>query len=223
MYRVYILLVAILLVSCKNREEKIQDLVSQELKGMLYDFDSYEPIKTKVDTAFFSPCVDPGVVSRVDSIGKLLEELKDVKREYKYNYNHDAFYADTLYGCPISDYERQFKQESIDKRNATKRKIDNIQMQLRSCAHNLYVQISKDKLRKKEIIGWFVTQNYRCKTGGGLPSFGDDVFVVNPELTECVFHMSKSEYSMLRDFTERVSSVSEREFIKGVEDACLID
>lgn len=37
--------IGLMLVACESREEKIQNAVSQELKGVLYDFESYEPIK----------------------------------------------------------------------------------------------------------------------------------------------------------------------------------
>lgn len=48
---------AFLLISCESREDKIQKAVSQELKGVLYDFESYEPVKTQIDSAFFSPYI----------------------------------------------------------------------------------------------------------------------------------------------------------------------
>lgn len=72
-------------------------------------------------------------------------------------------------------------------------------------------------------FGWFVTQRYRCKTGGGYPSFGDDVFVFNKDITECIFYMSCEEYETLRNFVNQLLSISEDEFLKKIEDVNLLD
>lgn len=41
------------LCSCgQSKEERAQQMIAEYLKGELYNFDSYEPIQTKVDSAF---------------------------------------------------------------------------------------------------------------------------------------------------------------------------
>lgn len=78
-----ILFTIILLASCESREDKIQKTVSQELKGVLYDYESYEPIKTKIDSAFFSPYTDSEVESLMLSIVKFSNELEKAKSNYR--------------------------------------------------------------------------------------------------------------------------------------------
>ena len=48
------LFVFLLLCSCQSREEKVAELIKQEMFKTLYDFESYEPIETKIDSAFTS-------------------------------------------------------------------------------------------------------------------------------------------------------------------------
>ena len=38
-----------MLVGCQSREEKAAELIKQEMFKTLYDFESYEPIETKID------------------------------------------------------------------------------------------------------------------------------------------------------------------------------
>ena len=38
--------------SCKSNEDKANELVKNELSKTLYDFESYEPIETKVSEAY---------------------------------------------------------------------------------------------------------------------------------------------------------------------------
>ena len=63
MKKVLFLLVAIIaLVGCKSKEEKAAEMIKKELFKTLYDFDSYQPIETKVDSAFYSAYTDSMVL-----------------------------------------------------------------------------------------------------------------------------------------------------------------
>lgn len=209
----------ILLASCENRDDKIQNAVSQELKGVLYDFESYEPIKTKVDSAFSSPYIDPEVKSLMYSMVKPMQELEQAKEDY-----NDALSSVALWDMPYSsNYSRQQREEAIAKRDAAKLNIENIQAQLITVIKALYTCIKEDETNKDNFIGWFVTQRYRCKTVGGYPSFGDDVFVFNKDITECIFYMPCEEYETLSNFVNQLLSIPEDEFLKNFEDANLLD
>lgn len=154
------------MASCENRDEKIQNAVSQELKGVLYDFESYEPIKTKIDSAFSSPYIDPEVKALMYSMTKPMQELENAKREYK-----NALSSVALWDMPYSSsYSRQQRKDAIAKRDAAKLTIENNQAQLISVIKALYTRIKEDETSDDKFIGWFVTQRYRCKTGGGYPS-----------------------------------------------------
>jgi MFS superfamily sulfate permease-like transporter len=43
---------ALIFTSCQSKEEKAAELIKAELSKTLYDFDSYEPIKTTVTEAY---------------------------------------------------------------------------------------------------------------------------------------------------------------------------
>lgn len=210
---------AFLLISCESREDKIQKAVSQELKGVLYDFESYEPVKTQIDSAFFSPYIDPEIKSLMMAFAKPAQELEAAKRDY-----NNALSSIALWDMPYgSAYSRQQRKEAISERDAAKKKIENIQMQLKSTIKSLYAQVLKDKTKDNEFIGWFVTQRYKCKTGGGYPAFGDDVFVFNKDMTECTFHMEIEEYKGLCDFIDQLMAVPEDEFMKRIENMDLLE
>lgn len=47
-------LTAIFILSgCKSKEEKALEIIKNEMFKTLYDFESYQPIETKVDSAFY--------------------------------------------------------------------------------------------------------------------------------------------------------------------------
>ena len=206
-----------LLISCESREDKIQKAVSQELKGVVYDFERYEPVKTQIDSAFFSPYIDPEIKSLMMALAKPAKELETAKRDY-----NNALSSIAFWDCG-SAYSRQQRKEAISKRDAAKNKIKNIQTQLKSAIKNLYTQVHKDETKDNEFIGWFVTQRYKCKTGGGYPAFGDDVFVFNKNMTECTFHMKTEEFEELCDFIDQLMEVPKDEVMKRIEDLDLLE
>lgn len=96
-------------------------------------------------------------------------------------------------------------------------------MQLKSIAKDLYAQVSKDNAVENEFVGWFVTQRFRCKTGGGLPTFGDYVFGINKDMTECIFYMSKEKFEELCSVIDQMMSVPEDELMENIENYSLLE
>ena len=209
----------ILLASCENRDEKIQNAVSQELKGVLYDFESYEPIKTKVDSAYSSPYIDPDVKALMLSMVQPMQELEKAKHDYNTALSNVALW-DRSYG---SSFARQQRKEAIAKRDAAKLYIQQLQAQLISDVKALYTRIKDYRTKEGKFIGWLVTQRYKYKTEYGHPAFGDGVFVINKDLTECVFYMSDEEYKALCLLVDHLLSIPDDTFLKKIEDINILD
>ena len=217
MNKVFLILIAtLILMSCESREKKIQMAISQELKGVLYSFDSYEPIKTKIDSAYSTPYIDPMVKDLILSMGTLSPELEKATIDYNNALSHIALWNTN------SAFSRQQREEAIFKRDAAKNRILAIQSQLKSIMKELYTRVNEDNVKDKEFIGWFVTQRYKCNTRGGYPDFGDDVFVFNENITDCIFYMSSKDYETLCNYVDQILSVPEDEFIKALEDVNLL-
>lgn len=215
MNRIFLVLVAVLIfVSCESREEKIQKAISQELKGVLYDFDSYEPVKTKIDSAFSSGCVDSEVVSLFSSFCKSAKELDEAKCNYNEALSAVAIWDVSYKSAFISQQEKK----SMAERDAALRKIEDIQIRLKSDLKEIYERINQFNGKDKKFVGWLVKQRYKCKTRGGYPSFGDDVFVFNGDITDCILYMSSEEYEALCSFVNQLKSVPEDKFAKIIND-----
>lgn len=212
-----IIIIALFLSSCESREERIQKAVSQELKGVLYDFESYEPIKTQIDSAFSSPYIDLEVKYLMFEYAKCAEELEQTLDDLS-----SIEYSDEL-ELYSSDYSSILEKGTDLKRKGAKNRIENAQKKLKSAIRDLYAQIQKVKDEKKEFVGWFVTQRYKCKTGGGYPAFGDDIFVFNKDMTECICHMSAEEYEGFCNFINKLVSLPEDEFIEKINGINLLE
>lgn len=79
-------LLSLCLSSCKSKEEKAADLIRTELSKTLYDFDSYEPIETKVSEAYLTADNDSTCMAMAMAIAygmkqgeKYIEDAKEAQ------------------------------------------------------------------------------------------------------------------------------------------------
>lgn len=208
------------LVACESREDKIQKAVSQELKGVLYDFESYEPVKTQIDSAFQSPYIDSEVRVLTIKIAQQIKDLTIAKIEY-----NSALSSMAIWDGPYKlAFERQQIKEATSKRDKTKREMDNLQEQIRSTLKELYTKIDQPTdYNNNNFIGWIVKQRYKCKTGGGDPTFGDDIFVFDKDIKNCLFYSSKEEYESISRMIDQVKNIPEEDFKQKINDVNFLD
>lgn len=147
------------------------------------------------------------------SIIKQTHELEIAQSDYNM-----ALSSIAIWDMPYKDaLGIQKVKEAISKRDAAKNKIDHIQAQLKSNIKDFYARIHEDKYKENDFIGWAVTQRYKCKTGDGHPAFGDDIFVFNKDITECLLHMTNEEFNVLCEFVNNLTSIPEEEFIERLD------
>lgn len=70
------------LISCKSNEEKINDLIREQMFHTLYDYQSYEPIETKITETLYSPENDQNYIDFIKIYTEAKKEGKiDDKQE----------------------------------------------------------------------------------------------------------------------------------------------
>ena len=95
------LFVFLLLCSCQSREEKVAELIKQEMFKTLYDFESYEPIETKIDSAFTSIYTDSIIKSYAYIARAFLDDVEENLDKFKDNNGRlMSVYRDV--GCLLS-------------------------------------------------------------------------------------------------------------------------
>ena len=80
-----LIIIALCLVGCMSEEDKANELIKKELFKTLYDFESYEPIETIIDSSFTTIYRDSVIMSYAyikqvysDLIDEEIEEIKDI-------------------------------------------------------------------------------------------------------------------------------------------------
>lgn len=168
------LLVSLLLFGCQSREEKAQELIKQDMFKTLYDFASYEPIETKIDSAFTSIYTDTLALLYANTIKILFENLNDKKAEYKSAKRTMRMWADS--SSPLELYEFNEAKRKVDEY------IDRVDDTLKE-ADDTYMKIRERSEKKgRSFIGWEARHKFRCKTRGGNFDIGNYLYVFDKDM-----------------------------------------
>lgn len=105
--------VVLVMTGCKSREEKAAKLIKQEMFKTLYDFESYEPIETKIDSAFTSIYTDTLALMYANEVKIKFDELEKEEAEYESAKSAMEIWSDSYSSLGVYKY------------NEAKRKVNN--------------------------------------------------------------------------------------------------
>lgn len=194
----------ILSACAPTKEERAQEMAATYLKGVLYHFDSYEPLQTNVDSSFVSLLTDKEAIEQTINLVKLFQ----LAQEYVDKVNESERSMEIwspIYSTAHSKGEYRRAKEERDKNqqllDRTKERIDN--------------QFSKIKkrqavLKEGEFDGWRVCHKFKSLNGSGtLDLLGEYIFFCDEEFKERSVY-PKEEYD---DFSKIIVAISQSENI----------
>ncbi|WP_289712551.1 hypothetical protein [uncultured Muribaculum sp.] len=167
------------LCSCgKSKEEKAQEMAANYLKGVLYHFDSYEPLQTKVDSSFVALSTDKEAIELTLNMLKLFNSAQEYADKVERAESSMEIWSPSGYSTAFSkgEYrrakeERDNNQELLDK---TKERIKNQFSKIKS--RQSYLE-AEALLKIGDFNGWKVYHKFKSLNGAGtLDLFGEYVF-----------------------------------------------
>ena len=173
--------VALVFTSCTlSNEDKAEKLIKESLKGTLYHPESYEPISTRVDSAFIN-------IENLVKVGELFEELGNLlikESEYqremlsaersKSIYAPSGWYYDSHSQTMYNQYKQEFEEN--------KAKLEKIAPKIATTIDELK-EVSKN-IYSEEFTGWIVTHRFTSKNGANTMTIpGNMIFVCDREFT----------------------------------------
>lgn len=207
----FLFIIGILLSSCKpSNEERAKDMAATYLKGVLYHFDSYEPLTTTVDSLFVSVSTDE------ETIGMTLEFLKMFEAANEYAEKIQDAEMEMEIWSPrgfSSDYGRgKYNQAKNDKEQQEKR-LDKLTYKLK--AQFEAIKKNQASLKTGEFSGWKVYQKFKSLNGPGtLVLFEEYIFLCDKNFENCQGY-EKNEYEMLSKFMQ---AIDKSETISDLQD-----
>lgn len=162
------------------RNTAAQDLMKQIVCADLYYPESYDPVSTKIDSAFHGPLTDPECLKAATELIKFKAQLPGAEDSYK-----EAVHTLKNFGSSGVFWRHAEEKDKAEERlNSLKEKIAKREEIIRQ----------RDTSKDGKFIGWQIAHRYRAKTQGGGVSFSDVLYVVNPEMSGWSFRYSLNEF-----------------------------
>ena len=175
---------------------------------------SYEPISTRVDSAF----VNFESLAKVGELCEELVEMLDKEQEYQRKYKSAesimSIYAPTRYYY-YSEHSRveynQHKQECEEYKAKLEKltpKINSAISELREASQNIYTE---------EFTGWIVSHKFTSKNGANTMTMpGDMIFVCDKDFTRCGNGMDSDAFEKLFKFIKNISKAESDDDLKEI-------
>lgn len=186
--------------SCKSNEDKANELVKNELSKTLYDFESYEPIETKVSEAYETAYNDTTCFRQALAISYIMgktsiafEEAEEAKEQA------EIWGPPTYYSSSYSDSQyRKYRDKAKEKAEEGLKGYELFKTM------GLALTDSIKLLDNKKIIGWEIKHRFRCKTKGGQNTIADYRYIVDHDFKMVYFCEDADDdvYKQARDILE---------------------
>lgn len=197
----WIAIVIPILTCCKSKEEKAAEIIKKEMFKTLYDFESYQPIETVVDSAFYSPYTDSTILSHGYIIKELISEARKNLEELKEAQSSMEIWSDSYSSYGLTKY-----YEAKEKMSSALEKVD-LYIKIINTEGDSIRMLSKDI--KPTFYGWKITHKFRCKTKGGNSTIGNYIYIFDKNI-EHIIHEEDTEdedlikaKSLIKEFLEK--------------------
>jgi len=144
----------------------------------MYDFSSYEPIETKIDSAFSSIYRDSLIIIYAYLAKQETENINECVNNVRQAHSTMEIYFDSRSSSGRLRYDRA-RREAEENLNKAKESLDYMK--------SLYgLMRERSDTFKKEFIGWQATHRYRAKTRGGHYALGDNLYIFDYRLDNII-------------------------------------
>ena len=194
-------LVAIAMSACNlTKESKAEALVKESLKKMLYKPNTYEPIETKVDSAF-APYDDPAFFEELDKLEKLDIEYDELKDKIKDAKSDMSSWVNSSSAFGRNEYQEA--KANYDEANTQMAK-------LMPKGRKQYNKVMSMLQAKPKFIGYYALHNYRADNNAGNTVIGHTVFFLDKDCKEVIYYMELDDYNRKQELIEK--------YIEQIED-----
>ena len=162
-----------------KRQTAAENAVRRYVCENLYYPNSYDPVSTKVDSVFYNYLTDEDCV-------KAAFELIDLRKSYEFAKDT---YDENVNNIKVFGGSGVFRDHTINRDKAAaemkdlKPKIEKREAIIKN----------RDSSMDGKFIGWQVIHRYRASNSNGVVSFGDVLYVLDPDMNQYYFRYSLEE------------------------------
>ena len=213
-------LIALAMVSCDNSPlAKADRLVRKEMPKNLVFPDSYDPIETKIDSAFY-PMDDFKFYEYQETLNNLNKKYAVLRSEFEsmeIDLDLSKSIMNLCSGLPLPFFEygyNESKNKTLKYNEELKAKQEEIN-KVKGKALDIIYELKEILAKEPIFIGYRATHSYRAKNSAEQTTIERDCFFLNKEITEIKETCSKEEYETLieefKQLKEEIDAFPKRE------------
>lgn len=210
-----ILIIALLAISCSSPQKRAEKIARTEVCKNLFYPDSYEPIETKVDSAFTTIYIDENILNAVDKLDKYNTDIQELERklDWKLIEQKSAKSSISLWSRPyMSSYGAEQRRQAQEALKEAEEKIQNYRTQIESL--NNKVSSEKENIKtlilqceEGKFIGWAISHSYRAKNGNDNLLIGNSIIITDPEMENVTKHYTEDDFFKLNMNKEKIDDL----------------
>lgn len=203
-----------------TQEERAQSMAANYLKGVLYHFDSYEPLQTKVDSAFVSLSTDEEAIKLMLDMLKLFQSVQEYADKIEKAESSMEIWSPNRYSSAFTKGEyRRSKEEKDNNQELLDKTEGRIHKQFSKIKSRQSYLEAKTHLKMGDFDGWKVYHKFKNLNGAGtVDLFGEYVFFCDEDFNEKSAY-SKEDYDAIAKIMTIISSSDDvSEMIEKVQD-----
>ena len=169
-------------------------MIEEDLKKVLYVPESYDPVETKVDSAF-TPFDDPVFVDKTMQLLDLATSIEEYDNNIK-----EAKSSMSLWDNMGSAFSRNEYQEAKDEYDEnTQNRTEAI-----SKAKKLGEELKKMMDKERMFIGYKVQHRYRADNNAGNTLFGEKIYLFDKNMNQIVASYNYEEYKTYQSVCKQI-------------------
>lgn len=185
----FIAITAYSISGCQSREEKALATIRESMNKTLDDFNSYEPVETKIDSLKYDRYGDTLLVNVILRM-KLTEDIivsfeKDYKKAKKL---FDIWDDPRMYN--YSNFAYNKRKKAYDDMQIAAIGLGALEKAQQEYLDTLLIL---DKKYTGELYGWRISHKYRYKTKDGTPSLSHLIYYMDKKCEKILFKMSGND------------------------------
>lgn len=194
----FILCLMVLGACSRTQEEKANLLIKEDIQKVLVKPDTYEPIETKLDSAF-APYETPEFMENTLKCVQLFMEIKEYKEKIKVAKSMMTIYEDNL-GFPYfkneyNEYKAEYK-EATNKRNEIEKRLKRSGRKLKELVN-----------AKREFIGYKTMHHYRADNNAGNTVLGTGFYLFDKDINTILISFSEEEIELIQEVSEELGAI----------------
>ena len=203
MKRLFYLSTIVLMISgCSvSPEKKVANLIKESMLKTLIFPESYDPIETKLDSAF-SPQFDPDFIQLILDLNNKGFEYESLQSQIA-SAEREMSIWDTPYSSSFSKTQLKQAKEKLESLNI---ELAQLESRLQKMGAKVYEQLNETE----KFIGYKAHHSYRARNNAGNTMIGDEFFLIDKDLTTVIKTWSSEEITLyeqiLKTLTEKEDS-----------------